>query len=147
MKFTIDMLDVALRAFLSIIFLFIITRLMGRKQISQLSFFDYVIGISIGSIAAGMATGISIPYIHGFIAMAIYTIIAILISILTSKSILMRRFVNGRAYLLIKSGKILEKNLQKVRYDINDLLSEARYAGYFDINDIEYAIMEASGRI
>lgn len=147
MGFTIDTLDVALRSFFSILFLFIITRLMGRKQISQLSFFDYVIGISIGSIAAGMATGLDIPYLHGFISMAVYTIVAIIISILTNKSIFIRRFVNGRAYLLIKNGKILEKNLGKVRYDVNDLLAEARYAGYFNINDIECAIMEASGRI
>ncbi len=147
MDYLINALDVVLRAILSVAFLFFITRFMGRKQISQLSFFDYIIGISIGSIAAAMCTGQEVQYLHGFIAMSVYSLMALGISIATNKSIKLRRFFNGRAYILIYKGKILNKNLEKVRYDINDLLSEARYAGYFNIADIEYAIMETSGRI
>lgn len=147
MDYFLDTLDVILRSVTSIIFLFFITRLMGRKQISQLSFFDYIIGISIGSIAAEMATSQQVPYLHGFLGMLIYALIAIGISLVTNKSIKFRRFINGRTYLLIEKGKILDRNLTKVKYDVNDLLAEARYSGYFNIADIEYALMEASGRI
>lgn len=139
--------DIFLRSLLSIVFLFFITRFMGRKQISQLTFFDYIIGISIGSIAAAMATTQEIEYIDGFIAMAVYSGIAVIISLLTNKSMWFRRFINGKTYLLIENGVILNKNLGKVKYDVNDLLSEARFAGYFNISDIAYAVMEPSGRI
>jgi len=147
MDYFMDTLDVVLRSVLSLAFLFFITRLMGRKQISQLSFFDYIIGISIGSIASEMATGLNTPYLHGFVAIGIYGFIATGISLLTNKNMKLRRFVNGRAYVLIEKGKILNLNLAKVKYDINDLLSEARFCGYFDIADIEFAIMETSGRV
>ncbi|WMJ23699.1 DUF421 domain-containing protein [Paludicola sp. MB14-C6] len=147
MEYFADAFEVALRSILSVVYLFFITRLMGRKQISQLSFFDYVIGISVGSIAAEMATAIDAPYLHGFLSMGLYAVIATIISIATNKSIKLRRFFNGRAYMLIENGKIHEKNLAKVKYDVNDLLSAARYAGYFNIADIEYAIMEYSGKI
>lgn len=147
MDYIMDILDIILRSIVSIAFLFLITRLMGRKQISQLSFFDYIIGISIGSIAAEMAISQDVLYIHGFVGMFVYAIIAVAISIATNKSLRLRRFINGRVYILIDNGKILNKNLDKVRYDVNDLLSEARYAGYFNIADIEYALMETSGRI
>lgn len=147
MDLFMDTIDVLIRSISSIIFLFFITRLMGRKQISQLSFFDYIIGISIGSIAAAMATSQEIEYLHGFLGMFVYSAIAVLISLLTNKSMRFRRFINGRAYYLIYKGKILDKNLSKVKYDVNDLLAEARFAGYFNIADIEYAVMESSGRV
>lgn len=142
-----DIGDIALRSVLSISFLFIITRLMGKKQISQLTFFDYIIGISLGSIAATMAASTDIPYTHTLTAMAVYTIIALTISIVTNKSIIARRFFTGKTFLLIDKGKILEKNLSKVKYDVNDLLAQARNAGYFNIADVYYALLETNGKI
>ncbi len=142
-----DLGDIALRSVISLAVLFMITRMMGKKQISQLTFFDYVIGISIGSISAELAFNNDIPYSHGLIAVAIYGVIAILISVLTNKRLWARRFFTGRAFILIDKGKILEENLTKVRYDINDLLAEARNSGYFNISDIEYAVMETNGKL
>lgn len=147
MDYWMGALDIVIRSVISVGYLFILTRFMGRKQISQLSFFDYTIGISIGSIAAEMASNDSVLYFYGLLSMGIYAIIAIAISIATNKSLILRRFFNGRAYLLIDKGKVVGKNLGKVRYDINDLLSEARYAGYFNIADIYSAVMETNGRI
>lgn len=146
-NYIIDIFDIILRSVLSVVFLFIITRIMGKKQISQLTYFDYVIGISIGSIAAEMATNTDIAYINTLLAMAIYAAIAVAISIVTNKSIKARRFFTGKTVLLIDNGKIIEKNLNKVRYDINDLLSEARNSGYFNISDIAYALLETNGKI
>lgn len=143
----VDLSDIALRAFLSLLVLFFVTRMMGKKQISQLTFFDYLIGISIGSLAAEMAATDQVPYPHALTAIVIYGIIAWLIALITNKSIKARRFFTGHTYLLIDHGKILEKNMSRVKYDVNDLLSEARNAGYFNIADIEYALLETNGKI
>lgn len=139
--------DIALRSVLSIIVLFLITRFMGKKQISQLTFFDYTIGISIGSIAAEMAATDTEPYLHTLLAMIIYGLLAILISVITNKSIKARRFFTGRAFLLIQNGKILERNLSKAKLDVNDLLAAARIEGYFDLSDIAYGVLETNGRM
>ncbi len=143
----VDLGDIALRSFLSLVVLFLITRMMGKKQISQLTFFDYVIGISIGSLAAAMAATDDIPYEHALTAIVVYGILAWLIALITNKSILARRFFTGHTFLLIDRGKILEKNLSLVKFDVNDLLSEARNAGYFNVADIEYALLETNGKI
>lgn len=142
-----DLGDIALRSVVSLAVLFLITRLMGKKQISQLTFFDYVIGISIGSLAAEMAATDEVPYQHGLTAIVVYGLIAWLIALITNKSIKARRFFTGHTFLLIDKGKILEKNLATVKYDVNDLLSEARNAGYFNISDIEYALLETNGKL
>ena len=131
-EFWTDFGDVALRAFLSIVVLFILTKLMGNKQISQLNFFDYIIGISIGSIAAEMATTTDKPHHFFVLAMVIYTIITVLITYIARKSIAMRRFFNGTPVPLIENGKIIEKNLVK--------------AG-FDVKDVQYALEETDGRV
>lgn len=146
-EFWTDFGDVALRAFLSIVVLFILTKLMGNKQISQLNFFDYIIGISIGSIAAEMATTTDRPHHFFVLAMVIYTIITVLITNIARKSIAMRRFFNGTPVPLVENGKIIEKNLVKAGFDVNDLLTELRYAGYFNIEDVQYALEETDGRV
>jgi len=146
-EFWTDFGDVALRAFLSIVVLFILTKLMGNKQISQLNFFDYIIGISIGSIAAEMATTTDRPHHFFVLAMVIYTIITVLITYIARKSIAMRRFFNGTPVPLVENGKIIEKNLVKAGFDVNDLLTELRYAGYFNIEDVQYALEETDGRV
>lgn len=142
-----DLPDIVLRSVLSLVVLFLIARFMGKKQISQLTFFDYTIGISIGSIAAEMASTDEEPYLHALIAMIIYGLIAILISVITNKSIKARRFFTGRAFLLVQNGKILERNLAKAKLDVNDLLAAARIEGYFDLSDIAYGVLETNGRM
>lgn len=143
----LDLLDIFIRSFVSIIFLFLITELMGKKQISQLNMFDYIIGISIGSIAASLSVDDSINYTDGILSMIIYGGIATLISILTTKSIKFRRVFTGTPSILIGDGKIDYYNLKKSRLDINDLLQIARENGYYDISEINYAILEPSGKI
>lgn len=143
----INFLDISLRSFLSVAVLFLLTKLMGVKQISQMSFFDYVIGISIGSIAAAMACEQDVAYEDALISMAMYALIAILISYITNKSMKARRFLTGTSVVLIDHGKIIEDNLEKVKFDVNELLAECRSGGYFNVSDLEYAIMESSGKI
>lgn len=142
-----EALSIIPRSFLSFIILFFVTKLIGKKQVSELSLFDYVVGISIGSFAAEMTMNLDGQYINGVIAVIIYGIIAYLVSILTMKSILLRRVIIGTPTIIIQEGKILEKNMRKVKIDVNDLLEQCRTVGYFNISDINYAIMEANGKL
>ena len=142
-----EVCDVIFRALLSLIALFFVTKLLGKKQVSQLSLFDYVIGISIGNFAAEMTTDLELSYVNGIVAVLVFGLVAFLVSYFTMKSITLRRFFIGTPTILIQNGKILIDNLKKSKLDINDLLEQCRVSGYFDISQIEYALMEANGRL
>lgn len=138
---------IIVRSVISLVVLFLITKFLGKKQVSQLSLFDYVIGISIGNFAAETTINMETKFLNGIIAMIVFGAIAYLVSIVTMKSIVLRRFFMGVPTLLIQKGMILEKNMKKVKFDINDLLEECRSKGYFDVSEIEYAIMESKGTL
>jgi uncharacterized membrane protein YcaP (DUF421 family) len=112
------------RSVISLLALFVLTKMLGRKQVSQLSAFDYVIGISMGSIAAEMTINMDTPFFDGLTAMVAYAVIAYIISWLTIKSIRLRHFFTGTPVVLIQDGKIIKKNLRKSLIDINDLMQE-----------------------
>ena len=139
--------NVVLRSFLSIIALFFLTKLMGRKQISQLNLYDYVVGITIGSVAAEISTNLDTNFFGGIVVMGVYSLVSVLFSFCTEKSILLRRFIIGVPIVIMENGRILESSLKKSKFDINEFLQEARISGYYDISQIEYAIMEANGKI
>lgn len=141
------LLDVVVRSLLSIVVLFLITELMGKKQLGQLNMFDYIIGITIGSLAASLSIDDSINYWDGILSIAIYGGCAFLISYLTTKSIILRRFFTSRPSVIMNDGKIHYNNLKKSRLDINDLLQLARENGYFDLSQIKYCILEPSGKV
>ena len=142
-----ETLDVIIKGFLSLIFLFVVIKLLGKKQVSQLNIFDYVIGISLGNIAAEMTISSDISILHGFLAMVIYGSCSLFVSFITRKSIVARRIISGVPIVLIEHGKISKKQLKKVKLDINDLLQDAREDGIFDITKVDYAVMEDSGKV
>ena len=140
-----DIWRVVARSLFSLATLFFMTKLLGKKQVSQLSLFDYVIGISIGNFAAEMTINLDSHFMHGTVAVVIFGVVAYIISVVTMKSIVLRRFFMDEPTVLIAEGKIQEKGLKKVKYDINDLLEQCRSAGYFDLNEINYAVVEGNG--
>lgn len=142
-----ELLNVTIRALSSLVTLFLITKMLGKKQVSQLSLFDYVIGISIGNFAAEMTINLESNEINGIWAVVLFGLFAYIVSYLTMKSIVMRRFFMGTPTVIIQNGKILEQNLKKVKFDINDMLEEIRSNGYFDLSQVEYALMEANGKL
>ena len=142
-----ELFNVVIRGLLSLITLFLVTKLIGKKQVSQLSLFDYVIGISIGNFAAEMTINLESEELYGIIAVLLFGGIAHLVSVGTMKSIKLRRFFMGSPTILIEHGKILQDNFYKVKYDINDMLEQCRVNGYFDISEIDYAIVEANGEL
>ena len=109
--------------------------------------FDYVIGISIGNFTAEMTMNLDVQFINGVMALLTFGLFAYLISLLTMKSIRIRRFFIGVPTVIIQNGKIIEKAMKHVMIDINDLLEQCRINGYYDLTQIEYAIMEANGKI
>ena len=131
----------------SFLFLFVVTKIMGKKQIAQLSFLDYVIGISLGSIAAEMSTDPDRPFYHFFIAMTIYLVLDIGLTLVARKGTLLKKFIRGRPLILIEQGKINYRNLMRSKLDINDLLSLCRAKGYFDLRTVAYCIFETSGEV
>lgn len=142
-----ELLELLSRSVFSVILLFALTKLMGYRQISQLSYYDYIIGITIGSISADMAIGLEDDWWHTVLPMVIFALLSVGISYLTTKSITVRRFATGTPIILIEKGDIIKKNLRKVHYDLNDLLAECRSAGYFNLSDIQWAVMEHTGKI
>lgn len=142
-----DFLNICFRTILILIILFFITKMMGKKQISELNFFDYVVGITIGSIAADISLDIEKNMIAGIAALFIYGFISYIISFVSIKSILARRFFIGVPTVLVEKSKIIESGLKKSKIDVNDLLMEARENGYFNLDEIDYALMEVNGNI
>jgi uncharacterized membrane protein YcaP (DUF421 family) len=120
---------------------------MGKKQISQLSFFDYVVGITIGSIAATLSVDDTITYSRGITALVIWAISPIAISYINLKSMRARRIFEGIPTILIQNGRIIKSNLKKEKIHLNDLLEELRIKGVFNIEDVEFAILETSGKM
>lgn len=132
---------------ISLLTLFIITKIIGKKQVSELSLFDYVIGISIGNFSAEMIINKEVQYINGMIAIIVFGLTAWLVNFLARKSIMIRRLLMGVPTVVIEKGVIIEKSLKDLNMDINDLLEFLRSEGYFHIEEIAYAIMEANGQL
>ncbi len=137
---------IVLMSLSSLFVLFILTKLMGNRQVSELTMFDYIIGISIGSIAAEMATDLEKP-LYGVIAMAVYALSAVLISYLTTKFYSIRKIFFGKSIVLMRKGKISKEGLKKAHLDLSEFLMQSRTAGYFDISNIDTAFMEPNGKI
>lgn len=140
------LLTVLITSVVSLVLLFMLCKLMGNKQISQLSMFDYIIGISIGSIAANLATELENPALP-MLAMVVYALIAVSISLISAKSVAFRKVVKGCPTLLMDSGILYRENMRTARFDVMDFLTLCRISGYFDIADLQTAILEENGTV
>ena len=141
-----DIIKVILTSFFSALILFIIAKIMGHRQVSQLGFFDYITGITIGSIAAEMATELETPW-KPAIAMVVYGTIAFLLNLITSKFPRTRKYINGSPAILMSGGKLYRKNMKKAKLDLSEFLMMCREEGYFDLNDIQTAVFENNGKL
>lgn len=142
-----EALSIIPRSLISLVTLFIATKILGKKQVSELSLFDYVIGISIGNFTAEMILVLDNQLINGVVAILTFGFMGYIISYISTKSIIFRRFMIGTPTIIMSNGKLLYKSFKNLNIDINDFLEQARIAGYFDITQINYAIMEANGDI
>lgn len=141
-----DNLKMILTPILSIAAIFLITKIMGHKQVAQLDFFDYVSGITIGSIAAELATELEEP-MKPLVALAVYGAVSCLLNITAQKLPRSRKYINGTPCILMKDGKLYRENLKKCKLDLSEFLLLCREQGYFDLEEIQLAVFEHNGKL
>ena len=142
-----DLFYIAALSIGAFVTLFVLSKIMGNREMSQLSMFDYINSITIGSIAAEMATSLSDNFMEPLAAMFVFAMLSVLMAFITTKSIKARRLITGCPTILLEKGQIYRKNLDRHRLDINEFLTQCRIKGYFDLADIHTAILEVNGKI
>ena len=141
-----EIFKLLLTALLSVVALFVITKIMGHKQVAQLDFFDYVSGITIGSIGAELATELDVPW-KPLVALLVWGAASIILNLITSKIPGARKYINGTPTILMHEGKIYRENLRKARLDLSEFLLLCRERGFFDLEDIQTAVFEHNGKL
>ena len=141
-----DIIKLTLTSLLSVAALFVITKIMGHKQVAQLDFFDYVSGITIGSIGAELATELEEPY-KPLLALAIYGLVSFLLNLIAQKIPKTRKYINGTPTFLINEGKLYRDNLKKAKLDLSEFMLLCREQGYFDLEEIQTAVFEHNGKL
>ena len=141
-----NLLEYILLPLISLIVLFFLTKLMGYRQVTELSLYDYIIGITIGSIASELIMCDFEEILKPLLGMIVYAVFTWLISILTKNYMKFRFFVEGKPLILYENDKLYSKALDKAKIDLNELLMNCRMNGYFDLNEIDKIILETNGK-
>ncbi|WP_408009186.1 YetF domain-containing protein [Pseudalkalibacillus sp. A8] len=142
-----DIGELIFRLALSFLALWAMTRIMGRKEISQMTFHNFVSAIAIGTIAASLAIDSMVSIRNGVIALLAWTAFTVLFGFLDIKSKGARKFLNGDALVVIKEGKIMEDALRKARLDVDSLRVMLRKKGVFTVADVSIAVFETEGTL
>ncbi|WP_379148592.1 DUF421 domain-containing protein [Paenibacillus sp. sgz500992] len=142
-----EWLEVIWRTIFAVVVLFFLTKLLGKRQVSQLSFFEYITGITVGSLAAYISLDTDKTWHLGMISLIVWVAFSLGIEFLQIKSKKARDFIDFKSTVLIKDGKILEENMKKERLTTDELLEELRKKDVFKLADVEFAIMESDGAI
>ena len=137
---------IVLASLLSYAALFLSAKLIGRKQVSQLDFLDYITGITIGSIAAELATDLENMW-KPLVAIAVYALITWLLSLMNQKSLRARKFSNGSPTIVMDNGKLYRGNMKKAKLDLSEFMVMCRQQGYFDFSAIQTAVFEYNGKL
>lgn len=137
--------QIVLRSLFAIAMLYLLTRILGKKQISQLTFFEYITGITLGDLAGFISTDIEANYSNGIAALLTWFLIPLGIEFVSLKSIWLRQILDGKGTVMIREGKVMGKNLKKERYTVNELLEQLRTKNVFNVADVEFAVLEPSG--
>lgn len=141
-----NLLEYFVLPLISLIVLFLLTKLMGYRQVTELSLYDYIIGITIGSIAAEMVMGNFNDILKPLIGMIVYGVFTWGVSVLTKRYLNFRFFVEGKPVVLFENDKIYLKSLDKAKIDLNELLMNCRMNGYFELNELDKIILETNGK-
>ena len=139
-------LQVFLTALLSYAALFVCAKIIGRKQISQLNFLDYITGITIGSIAAELATELEAP-LRPLIAMAVYAVATWIMSQVVMRNMRSRKYIDGTPTIVMDRGRLYRKNMKKAKLDLSEFMVMCREQGFFRLSDIQTAVFEYNGKL
>ncbi|HBT20884.1 MAG TPA: DUF421 domain-containing protein [Peptococcaceae bacterium] len=141
-------IEVIIQTFLAFFAILFYTRILGKQQVGQLTFFEYINGITFGSIAAVLATDVGQKQtaVH-LLALTLFAVLTFIMEVAALKSRPLRKIVAGEPTIVIHNGKVLEDNMKKMRYNFDELLMQLREKGVFYIGDVEYAILEPDGNL
>lgn len=140
-------LVVFVRAIIAFFSLLIFTRLLGKKQVSQLTLFDYILGITIGSMAASITTDLSSRAWPHWIGLITWVAAGFAVDLLTTKSRYASKYIEGEPVIIIMNGKILESNMRKLRYNATNLQQQLRCKDVFDLSEVHFAVLEPNGEL
>src|SRR5690554_1714843 len=138
---------VFVRGIIAFIKLHIFTRMLGKQQVSQLTFFAYILGITIGSIAATLTTDLSSRAWAHWVGLTTWTGAVWFVQWLTLRSRAVSKYLNGEPVILVMNGQIMEDNLKKMRYTLDELLLQLRENNVFDLGTVEFAVLETNGKL
>ncbi|WP_312027257.1 DUF421 domain-containing protein [Cytobacillus firmus] len=139
--------ETILRVTIAFLVLFLLARLMGRKEIGQMTFFNWATAIGIGSIAGNLAVNASSPIKDGVIALIVWTLFTIMLDMIDLKSKQGRRVTTGDPLIVIKAGRIMEGALKESRVDLEELQALLRQKDIFSLKNVDYAILETNGEL
>ncbi|GAV22175.1 DUF421 domain-containing protein [Carboxydothermus pertinax] len=142
-----DVTEVILRSLAAFIAVLIITKLIGKSQLGQLTISDYINGIVIGSIAANVAVDLRTNVVHYLTGMAAFGALTILVQWAGLKNRNVRKLLQDEPTIVIHNGKILEHNMKLMRYTMDDLMMQLREKGAFNVADVEFAVAEPNGEL
>ncbi|WP_085520969.1 DUF421 domain-containing protein [Tuberibacillus sp. Marseille-P3662] len=142
-----EWINILLRSLFIFVVLFVMTKGLGKKQLTHLTFFEYITGITIGSIAAAISMDIESNLFHGLISMVVWALVPLAFSVWSLKSKSFRDVVEGKGTIFIKDGKILEDNLKKEKFTTDELLTQLRSKNIFKTDDVEFAVLEPTGEL
>ncbi|MFE4814556.1 DUF421 domain-containing protein [Peribacillus simplex] len=142
-----DYIEIILRTFGAFFILIITTRFLGKQTLAQMTYFDFVIAITMGAIVANLAFNTHIKAYHLLLSFGIFVGITFLIAYICLKSQRARKFFAGDPTIVIQNGKILEHNMRKMRYTLDYLNQELREKNVFDIDEVLFAILEINGSL
>jgi len=139
--------EVLFRTATSFVALLVLTRLLGKKQVGQLTFFNYVTGITLGSTTAEIIVSRQITLLQGISSLVLWSLLAFIVALIGLHSVKGREILDGQPTILIKQGKILEKALAEQHLNIDDLSMLLRNKDVFSPEDVEFAILEPDGKL
>lgn len=143
----IGLINITFRVMLIYLLLLVSMRIMGKREVGQLSNLDFVVAIVIAELATLPLTDRNLTVIHSVVPMMIITALQVSVSLICLKSNKFRRLLYGIPNMLIAEGNLQMKEMRKARYNIDDLLSQLRQKDIFDVGDVDYAVLETSGEL
>lgn len=138
---------VIVRGIIGFFSLLIFARILGKQQISQLTFFEYVLGITIGSISATLTTELSSrAWVH-FVGLVVWTVAVLILQLISENWRYAAKYIDGEPVIVVMNGEIMEDAMKKLRYRASDLMEQLREKGVFDLNQVEFAVLETNGKL
>ncbi|HEX6972723.1 MAG TPA: DUF421 domain-containing protein [Limnochordia bacterium] len=127
--------------------LLIVTRLLGKQQVSELTYWDYISGITLGNLAGSLASDLSSRALPHWVALLVWVGATLGLQWATLRSRWLGKYVDGEPLVVIMNGKIMEKAMSQARYRAAELLQQLRTKGYFDLGQVEFAVLETNGKL